>query len=254
MAASRTPKYLAKILATLLARQPEELALVPDAEGFVKIKELLKALHEEEGFGYVNRSHLNEIVLSVPDAPIEIRENRIRAKERSQLPAPAPAADLPAVLFAAVRRRAHAFVLEHGLRAPAETGIVLVPQREAAEKIGRRIDPEPVIVTVQVEACRRRGVEFHRAGEALFLAEAIPPGCFSAAPPPKERPKPERGEAAVEPKPRPSEPAGSFTLDPADIAHAPGAGYIKRTAKGKKIDPKRFKRDSWSRERPPWRR
>ena len=80
MAASRTPKYLAKILATLLARPPEELALVPDAEGFVKIKELLKALHEEEGFGYVNRSHLNEIVLSVPDAPIEIRENRIRAQ------------------------------------------------------------------------------------------------------------------------------------------------------------------------------
>lgn len=253
MAASRTPQYLAKILTTMLARQPEEFALVPDAEGFVKIKDLLKALREE-GFGYVNRSHLDEIVLSLPEAPIEISENRIRARDRSRLPAPAPAAELPGVLFAAVRRRAHAFVLEHGLRAPAEAGVMLVPRREAAEKIGRRIDPEPVIVTVQVAACRRRGVAFHQAGEDLFLAESIPPECFSAPPLPKERLKPDRGATAPEAAPRPPQPAGSFTLDPEDIAHAPAAGYIKRTAKGKKLDPKRFKRPSWSRDTPPWRR
>ncbi len=253
MAASRTPQYLAKILTTMLARQPEEFALVPDAEGFVTIKELLKALHEEEGFGYVNRSHLNEIVLSVPNAPIEICENRIRAKDRSQLPPAAPAAGPPAVLFAAVRRRAHAFVLEHGLRTPAETGIMLFPQRDAAEKIGRRIDPEPVIVTVNVAACKQRGVVFHQAGEGLFLAESIPPGCFSAPPLPKERPKPDRGAAATEVEIPPPQPAGSFILDPEDIAHAPGASYIKRTPKGKKLDPKRFKRTSWSRDKPPWR-
>jgi putative RNA 2'-phosphotransferase len=227
---------------------------VPDAAGFVTIKELLKALHEEEGFGYVNRSHLNEVILSVPDAPIEIVENRIRARDRSRLPAPEPAAAPPGVLFAAVRRRAHAFVLEHGLRAPAETGILLAARREAAEKIGRRIDAEPVIVTVHAAACRRRGVEFHRAGEGLFLAPSIPPGCFSAPPLPKERPKPERGAAAVEAETPPPPPAGSFTLDPDDIAHAPSPFYIKRTAKGKKLDPKRLKRGGWTRDKPPWRR
>ena len=253
MAASRTPHYLAKILTTMLARAPEEFALVPDVEGFVKIKDLLKALHEE-GLGYVNRSHLNEVILSVPETPIEIVENRIRARDRSRLPAPAPAAEPPRVLFAAVRRRAHAFVLEHGLNPPAETGIVLVPKREAAEKIGRRIDAEPVIVAVNVAACKQRGVQFHRAGEELFLAQSIPPGCFAAPPLPKQRPKPEQVEAAAETTPRPPPPAGSFTLDPDDIAHAPAAGYIKRTAKGKKLDPKRFKRTSWSRDRPPWRR
>lgn len=254
MAASRSPQYLAKILTTMLARAPEEFSLVPDGEGFVTIKELLKALHEEEGFGYVNRSHLNEIILSVPDAPIEILENRIRARDRSRLPAPEPAAEPPGVLFAAVRRRAHAFVLEHGLSAPVETGIVLVPQREAAEKIGRRIDPQPVIVTVHVAACKRHGVEFHRAGEGLFLAQSIPPGCFSAPPLPKEQPKPDRGATATEAETPPPQPAGSFTLDPDDIAHAPGPSYIKRTAKGKKLDPKRFKRTAWSRDKPPWRR
>ena len=66
------------MLAYVLGRRPDEFGLIPDAEGFVRIKDLLKALHEEEGWGYVNLSHLNEVLLSVPGAPFEIRENRIR--------------------------------------------------------------------------------------------------------------------------------------------------------------------------------
>ncbi|RPJ74704.1 MAG: hypothetical protein EHM15_04880 [Desulfobacteraceae bacterium] len=253
MSSSRTPQYLAKVLTSILGCEPSELALVPDAEGFVKIKDLLKALHEE-GFGYVNRSHLQEITLSIPDPPIEICDNRIRAKDRSRLPSPSTAETPPGQLFAAVRRRAHPVVLERGLQPAHGNHILLAAEREAAIKIGRRIDPQPVILTVAVEACRRQGTIFHQAGEGLFLADVIPPGCFTAPPLPKERLKPARAEASTQSEPAAPSPAGSFTLDPEDILQAPGGGFVRRTAKGKKIDPKRFKRDSWSREKPPWRR
>lgn len=252
MSSSRTPQYLAKVLTAILAREPGEFALVPDAEGFVKIKDLLKALHEE-GFGYVNRSHLQEIILSLSAAPIEIVENRIRAKDRSRLPSPEPAQTPPGQLFTAVRRRAHPVVLERGLQPTPGNHILLAAERDGAVKIGRRIDPQPVILTVQVEACCRQGIVFQQAGEGLFLAEAIPPGCFTAPPLPKDRLKPARTEASTESEPAAPAPAGSFTLNPEDILQSPGGGYVRRTAKGKKIDPKRFKRDSWSREKPPWR-
>ncbi|MCK7503966.1 MAG: RNA 2'-phosphotransferase [Desulfobacterales bacterium] len=72
MGRSRTLQSLAKMLTYVLARRPDEFGLVPDADGYVKIKDLLKALHEDEGLRYVNRSHLAEIILSVPEAPIEI--------------------------------------------------------------------------------------------------------------------------------------------------------------------------------------
>ncbi|MCK7505928.1 MAG: hypothetical protein MZV70_18885 [Desulfobacterales bacterium] len=71
---------LAKMLAYVLGRRPDEFGLIPDAEGFVKIKDLLKALHEEDGWGYVNQSHLQRGPAQRSRRPaFEIDGNRIRA-------------------------------------------------------------------------------------------------------------------------------------------------------------------------------
>ena len=44
----RSPKQLAKFFNYVLGRRPDEFGLVTDKEGFVKIKELIKATNEEE--------------------------------------------------------------------------------------------------------------------------------------------------------------------------------------------------------------
>jgi putative RNA 2'-phosphotransferase len=254
MGRSRTLQTLAKMLTYALARRPDEFGLVPDAEGYVKIKDLLKALHEEEGLGYVNSSHLAEIILSLPEAPIEISENRIRARNRETLAPRSAAEALPKILFTAIRRRAHAVVLERGVQAADQARIVLTPSPEVAERLGKRIDPQPVILTVRVQSCRDQGVTFEQAGEGLFLTDRIPPGGFSAPPlPPETRPEshpPDKPAGAA----RRSETPGSFMLDAGEAIQAPAPGYRRRTAKGKKIDPKRFKREKGLREKPPWRK
>jgi putative RNA 2'-phosphotransferase len=253
MGRSRTLQSLSKMLTYVLARRPDEFGLVPDANGYVKIKDLLKALHEDEGLRYVNRSHLAEIILSVPEAPIEISENRIRARNRDTLPLTAEAEALPKVLFTAIRRRAYAVVLERGVQAADNARIVMTPVREVAERLGKRIDPEPVILTVLVQICRDQGVTFAQAGEDLFLADLIPPGGFSAPPLALEK----CAEARPTEKPantsKRSETPGSFVIDTGDVIQSHAPGYLRRTAKGKKIDPKRFKREKWLREKPPWR-
>ncbi|MGD9373369.1 MAG: RNA 2'-phosphotransferase, partial [Desulfobacterales bacterium] len=86
MAKQRSPKQLAKFIDYILARRPDEFGLVVDAEGFVKIKELLKTLNEEVGWKYVRRSHLDEIVITLKRPSFEILENKIRAKTRDHLP------------------------------------------------------------------------------------------------------------------------------------------------------------------------
>ena len=128
------------MLTYVLARRPDEFGLVPDADGYVKIKDLLKALHEDEGLRYVHRSHLAEIILSVPEAPIEISETRIRARNRETLAPTTEAEALPKVLFTAIRRRAYAVVLEHGVQAADDARIVITPNpggRRAAGKAHR---------------------------------------------------------------------------------------------------------------------
>jgi putative RNA 2'-phosphotransferase len=253
MGRSRTLQSLAKMLTYVLARRPDEFGLAPDADGYVKIKDLLKALHEDEGLRYVNRSHLAEVILSVPEAPIEISENRIRARNRETLPPTTEAATLPKVLFTAIRRRAYAVALERGLQAGDDARIVMTPSPEVAERLGKRIDPEPVILTVLVQSCQNQGVRFEQAGEGLFLADLIPPGGFSAPQLPLET----RTEARPSEKPagaskRPETP-GSFIIGTGDVIQSNVPGYRRRTAKGKKIDSKRFKREKWFREKPPWR-
>ena len=54
---------LARILLYILGRRPDEFGIVPDRRGFVGLKELLQAFHEEEGWSYVRQSHINEVLL-----------------------------------------------------------------------------------------------------------------------------------------------------------------------------------------------
>jgi len=106
---------------------------------------------------------------------------------------------------------------------------------------------------VLVQSCRDQGVTFAQAGEGFFLADRIPPGGFSAPPLPLEKRAQARPpEKPADASPR-SETPGSFVIDAGDVLQSHAPDYRRRTAKGKKIDPKRFKREKWLREKPPWR-
>ena len=252
MGKTRSPQNLAKMLAYVLERRPDEFGLIPDAEGFVRIKDLLKALHEEEGWGYVSLSHLNEVLLSVPGAPFEIRQNDIRSVDRNTPDLRVSARELPKLLYACIRRRAYPHVHAEGIHPSSHPRVVLVADRVLAERLGRRIDPDPVILTVNVRCACEAGVVFDPSGEGLFLADHIPPDCFSGPAVPREKPSdtgkptPENGVS------RPTMPGG-FPLDmeKAASAHVPPS-LKRRTDKGQKTDRKRLKQEKWTREKPPW--
>lgn len=252
MGRTRSPQNLAKMLAYVLGRRPDEFGLIPDAEGFVRIKDLLKALHEEEGWGYVNLSHLNEVRLSVPGAPFEIRQNDIRSVDRNLPGLSVSARELPKLLYVSTRRRAYPHVHAEGIHPASHPHVVLAADRVLAERLGRRIDPDPVILTVNVRCASDAGVVFDPSGEGLFLADHIPPGCFSGPAVPPEKPadtgKPP-SEGAVRRSPMP----GSFALD----AEKPTSAHVpqslkRRMDKGRKSDRKRLKQEKWTREKPPW--
>jgi len=252
MGKARSANNLAKMLAYVLGRRPDEFGLIPDAEGFVRIKDLLKALHEEEGWGYVNLSHLTEVLLSVPGAPFEIRENGIRSIDRNMPSLRVSAQKLPKLLYACIRRRAYPHVHAEGLHPASHPHVVLAADRVLAERLGRRIDPDPVILTVNVRCACEAGVVFDPSGEGIFLADHIPPDCFNGPPVPREKPAavgkptPENGLS------RPTMP-GSFPLNVEKAASTHVPPSLKRRAeKGQKIDRKRFRQDKWKREKPPW--
>lgn len=224
-----------KIIQYILGHNPDEFGLVPDEQGFVKIKTLIKALHEDPDWRFMKASNLQELILSLDPPPIEIKGALIRATDRRHLPSIRTASQLPKLVYSTVRRRAYPRVLEKGLKPGGEDHVVLTPDRDMAVRLGRRIDNEPVVLIIQTAAAQSMGVGFKQYGRSLYLADAIPAGTFTGPPLPKEREKPAKPEKkpAVQP---PIAPGSYFP----DMSLDTGPAAPKRRDKKEK---------SWQKER-----
>lgn len=249
MSHKKSPKELAKMLAYILGRHPAEFGLIPDRDGYVRIKELLKVFSEEEGWSYVRRSHLEEVTFTLPGRPVEFKGNLIRAKNRENLPSFEEAAELPKLLYTCVRQRAYPFVASNGVQ-KSDGDVILSANPETARRIGKRIDQKPVLLTVQVKKTLAERVRFFTGGGTLFTAASIPAGCFTGPPLPKEKPDltPPPNLVPATPK-RP----GSYTIN---IQTDGTFGSSGGKSGGKKEPPwkKKRKRVKERHQKPPWRR
>lgn len=214
---NKDPKKLAKLLAYALGRNPDEFGLVPDADGFVKIREFIKALHEEEGWGFVRRAAIDDILYTLNAPPIEIAGDRIRALQRGHLPERGYEPDPPTLLYTCARQRAYPTILEKGIHPMGRRHVLLAATKALALKIGQRIDPDPVLLSVNTAIAQDRGCLFMRASERLLLCRFIPTGCFQGPAPPKEK-KAAAGKAVAPETPKRSETPGSYFPDLSELA------------------------------------
>jgi putative RNA 2'-phosphotransferase len=204
---------LSRFMVYVLGRRPDEFGLLPDKEGFVAVKELLWAIHEEPGWGYVREGHIREVLLGKDCSLFEWDEERIRAAERRwALNLDAPAPEVPKLLFVGVRRRAHPHVMEKGLLSPGY--LALSPDRDMALRIAKRRDQKPVILEVMTTPVRNQAVVFYAFGD-LFVATHIPPSCIAGPPVAQEVLKARELARARREKPIsvPEFTPGSFFLD-----------------------------------------
>jgi putative RNA 2'-phosphotransferase len=250
MPKNQKTQNLSKLLVYALGRKPGEFGLVPDANGHFKIKDVLKAICEEDGFRWVRRSHLNEILLTISEPGFEITGNLIRPTGIRTATLPQEDAELPKLLYTCVRRKAYPYVIEKGLTPSHHDQIVLSSDKVLAERMGRRSDAKPVLLTVQVANACGRGVHFQSAGQNIYLASEIPPDCFRGPALPKEREKTSaEPEAAAKIK---TATPGSFTVDITTIEKSSGKQGGKKGTRG--YGRPRNKSNKPKRERPPWRR
>ena len=181
-------EQFSKFTSYMLGRRPDEFGLVPDKEGYVKIKEYLKAVTETDGFRHIRKNHINEMLLVINPAPVELNTNLIRAVDRSRLRKYVICDNLPKLLYICISQKAYNAVLSNGLRPTFFEKIICSSNPSIAEKIGRRRDSHPVLLTVHTKKTRESGLMFYHAGELLFLADYIPVDCFTGPPLPKEIP------------------------------------------------------------------
>lgn len=236
--AIRNAQRLARLLDYALGRRPDEFALIPDDEGFVPVKELLKALHEDPQMPAVRQADLTALSVILPDCPVDLRGTRIRARRRDHLPPPAPADHPPAILFTTVRPRAYARVQAAGIRPGTHPWVVLAASEATALRIGRRRGPDPVLLEVDSRLLSREGVSLVRLVPGLFGAVQIPRGCFHGPPLPEPKAEPAPPKPAAPPAP------GSVIL--------PLTGFHEEHAKRRRDWKKDRRQDRRRRERSRW--
>ena len=252
MAQQKKLKQLSKLLSYVLGHKPAEFGLVPDRDGFVKIKEFLKAVSEEEGLRYIRRSHIDEILMTLSHPPIEIKDNYIRATHRDKLPKHNPTQTLPKLLYTCVRRKAYPFVLNKGIFPMGYSRVILSSVPEMAERMGKRKDRTPVLLTVQTRKSLEKGTLFYEAGDTLYLADSIQTGCFTGPALPKQKEAAIIKEVLAEK--REQKFPGSFIMDLKDINNRKKASRRKKKSKETVWDQDLKKHRKQKRERPPWRR
>jgi len=253
MSRQKSLKRLSKFIIYALGHKPDEFGLVLDPDGFVKLKEFLKAIHEEDGLKYVRRSHIEEILISHPNPPIEIKGNFIRAKNRDKIPRSTVAQNLPKLLYTCVRRRSYPVVLEKGIFPIGHDRVILSHRRELAERIGKRLDSKPILLTVQTRKSMDEGIVFYAAGETLFFTDSIHINCFTGPPLPPQKPLKTKQEKTQENKSQKY--PGSYFVDLKASKDPKKAAKYKK--KGKTVawkkDLKQTKKQKLKKERPPWR-
>jgi putative RNA 2'-phosphotransferase len=228
----------AKLAAYILGRRPDEFGLVLDSDGYIAIREFLKAVNELDGWKHIRQHHINEIILSARTPAIETDLQHIRAKDRLLLPKPVYCASPPKLVYIFIRLKAYVSVAEHGIRPTYHSSVICAGNQELAETIGMRRGHPNVLLTIHTPKAMEKGIKFHQYGEVLYLADFIPPDCFTGPPLPKEKLQ-EKPVDPMEAYRRQSQ-AGSFEWSPGET-HSKTKG--KRKEISWKNDKKRLRRE-----------
>ncbi len=171
---------LRKLIAYILQHRPDEFGLVLDEEGFVSVKELQQAITEEEEWSHVRRSHIIEAIYSGDREQFELTDDKIR--DARFIPIPYEPVSPPTILYQGTRRRAYPHILQQGLAPQGRTHCILAASPELARRIGRRRDPDPILVEIQAQRACENGIIFYQANPLIYLASYIPP-CHIMGPP-----------------------------------------------------------------------
>jgi len=207
----KDPKQLGKLTVYALGHRPDEFGLVPNEGGFVRLKDLLKAITEEPGWGYVRKSHIHEVLITFSGDVFVVEDDRIKAARPDESASPVPGVVPPKLLYHCVRRKAYPVVCRKGLTPMGQHHVFLATTQELALRMGKRRDSQPVLLTVQAHRAFETGVAFSMQGELIYMVDHVPVGYFSGPPLPKE--KKETTKPEKEPLLTPQTLPGTFTLD-----------------------------------------
>ncbi|WP_457741426.1 RNA 2'-phosphotransferase [Thermococcus sp.] len=172
---------VSKLMAYILRHSPEEFGLKPDREGFVPLNELvnvLKAIYPD-----VTGEFVREIVENDPKGRYEIRGDKIRARYGHSFDVSLDHEEdtESRVLYHGTPRRNLGRIMREGLKPMKRQFVHLTTSRSEAWETGRRHGRDVVLLIVDAECLRRKGLKIYKAGKNVRIVKRVPPECITLA-------------------------------------------------------------------------
>jgi putative RNA 2'-phosphotransferase len=169
---------LSRFLSLVLRHRAHSFGLDVDAEGFVRMDDLLDLIAERQrSLDWVDAEHVEALVGREGRRRFEIRGDKVRATYGHSFERPVryEPADPPELLYISVARTKLAELRSRGLHPVGRQYVHLSEDPKEADEIGRHHDPTPTLVTIQAKAAQEKGVVFHHPADGIYLVASLPP-------------------------------------------------------------------------------
>jgi putative RNA 2'-phosphotransferase len=168
---------LGRTVSHALRHEPGVYGLTLDAQGWVCIADLLRALRESDAqWAALCEADLSEMVRKSAKVRHEIEGGRIRALYGHSTPEPLgrEANRPPSILFHGTSPVAAEEIRVQGLKPMSRQKVHLSVDEETALQVGRRKSPTPVILRIAAEQASQNGVQFYQGNDSVWLADSVP--------------------------------------------------------------------------------
>jgi putative RNA 2'-phosphotransferase len=173
---------LSKLASGALRHFPGELGLALDEAGWADLDALAEAVRDRHAWAH--RDALEAVLAADPKGRFERDGDRVRATYGHSVdvdPGPGETDDLPERLYHATTPRNLEAIREEGLRPMGRKEVHLSSSPGEALDVGERRADDPVLLVVDVEAARDRGVDLRRRAPTVYTADGVPPEALRRA-------------------------------------------------------------------------
>ncbi|NIM50589.1 MAG: RNA 2'-phosphotransferase [Gemmatimonadales bacterium] len=168
---------LSRTVAHALRHAPSQYELEVDEEGWVPVGQLLEALkRRRRAWRRLTLADLETMIARSPKRRFEIAGDRIRALYGHSLPALLlkHSSQPPELLYHGTAPETLEDIRREGLQPMGRHHVHLSTSVRAAQEVGKRKSPQPIVLVVHAGQAHRDGVPFYEGNEEVWLADEVP--------------------------------------------------------------------------------
>lgn len=173
----RNDVFISKKMSYCLRHNPEKYGLKLDEYGFVDLQDFLNAMNRVHHFQpKLTEMKIREIMHSSDKERFEIKNGRICALYGHSVPGiiKRKKKQPPVILYHGTTHQALPSIMREGLLPMRRQYVHLSTDIPMALSVGKRRDPQPVILQIDAQKAYKDGIDFYVGNDEVWLCDKMP--------------------------------------------------------------------------------